>query len=97
MRRLRLLNKREEVFIVICLGILAIDLVLHYLGVVAREPVMATVLAVVNVACLGVGVLWLVKTLREVGRELGVICFKNGRCIALDDIALIYIEPRERH
>jgi hypothetical protein len=85
-----------EALIVAYLGVLVAGLVLHHLGVVALEPVTATVLAVVNATCLGAVVFWLVKTFREIGRELGVLCFGKDRCIALDDIALIYIEPGER-
>jgi hypothetical protein len=96
MRRLSRLIKCGEVFVVVYSGILMISLVLHHLGVVAREPAVATALTVVNVAYLGVLAFLLVKTLREVGRELGVICFENGRCVALDDITLIYIEPGEK-
>jgi len=90
------LVKYGEALIVAYLGVLAAGLVLHHLGVVTLESATVTVLAVVNATCFGAVVFWLVKTFREIGRELGVLCFGNGRCIALDDITLIYIEPGER-
>ena len=87
------LARYVEILGVTYLGVLVISLVLHHLGVMARELAVATVLAVVNVAYLGVLTFLLVKLFREVGEGIGVICFENGRCIALDDVTLIYIEP----
>jgi hypothetical protein len=92
MRGLGRLVKREYVLIAVFSGLLA-NLVLNYLWIAIGEPVATIIWAVVNATWLGVCVFWLVRTLREIGRELGVICFENGRCVALDDIALIYIEP----
>jgi hypothetical protein len=97
MHRLSRLVKYNVVLIVAYLSILVISFVLYHLGIVTQESTVATILTVVTMICFGAVAILLVKTFREVGRELGVICFKNGRCIALDDIALIYIEPRERH
>jgi hypothetical protein len=88
--------KQAKALIAIYLSALAAVLALHHLGVTERGPVAEIVLAVAGVACLGVSVLWFARVLREIGRELGAVCFDDGRCVALDDVVLIYVEPAGR-
>jgi hypothetical protein len=84
--------KQAEALIIIYLGALAVVLVLHHLGV-AREPAVATALTAVTATCLVFGVLWF---FREIGRVLGIVCFEDGRCVALGDTVLIYARPAGR-
>jgi hypothetical protein len=84
-----------DALIAACFGILVIGITLHHLGVATQEPAVTIVTIAVPVACLGASVFCLAKMFRKVGRVLGVVCFKSNRCIALDDITLIYIEPEK--
>jgi hypothetical protein len=83
---------QAKVLTAIYLSALAVILVLYHLGVATREPVVVIVLTVASMVCLGVGVSWF---FREVARWFGVVCFDDGRCVALDDIALIYARPTD--